>query len=78
MCDRADHPEEISLARKIERPEEVRALLDQTDPECIVEVTMLDGETSNLEQDGNLIVSAASSVGLYTIPFRNIRSISFT
>jgi len=52
-------------------------LLDHTGPDCIVEVTMTDGEKTTLEQDGNLIVSAASSVGLYTIPFHRLRSISF-
>ena len=53
-------------------------LLDHTGPDCIVEVTMTDGEKTTLEQDGNLIVSAASSVGLYTIPFHRLRSISFS
>jgi len=52
-------------------------LLDHTGPECIVEVTLTNGEKTTLEQDGNLIVSAASSVGLYTIPFHRLRSISF-
>ncbi len=52
-------------------------LLDHTGPECIVEVTMTNGEKTALKQDGNLIVSAASSVGLYTIPFRRVHSISF-
>lgn len=53
-------------------------LLDHTGPGCIVEVTMTDGEKTTLEQDGNLIISAASSVGLYTIPFHRLRSISFS
>ena len=53
-------------------------LLDHTGPECIVEVTLTDGEKTTLVQDGNLIVSAASSVGLYTIPFHRLRSISFS
>ena len=53
-------------------------LLDHTGPDCIVEVTMTNGEKTTLEQDGNLIVSAASSVGLYTIPFHRLRSISFS
>jgi hypothetical protein len=52
-------------------------LLDHTGPESIAEVTMTDGEKFKVEQDGNLIVSAASSFGLYTIPFRRARSISF-
>jgi len=52
-------------------------LLDHTGPGCIVEVTMTNGEKTTLEQDGNLIVSAASSVGLYTLPFHRLRSISF-
>ncbi len=52
-------------------------LLDHTAPECIAELTMEDGEKSRLELDGNMIVSAASSVGLYTIPLRRIHSISF-
>jgi len=52
-------------------------LLDHTGPGCVVEVTMTNGEKKTLEQDGNLIVSAASSVGLYTLPFHRLRSISF-
>jgi len=52
-------------------------LLDHTGPDCTVEVTLTNGEKTTLEQDGNLIVSAASSVGLYTIPFHRLRSISF-
>jgi AcrR family transcriptional regulator len=52
-------------------------LLDHTGPDCIVEVTLTNGEKTTLERDGNLIVSAASSVGLYTIPFHRLRSISF-
>jgi AcrR family transcriptional regulator len=52
-------------------------LVDHTGPGCIVEVTMTNNEKTTLEQDGNLIVSAASSVGLYTIPFHRLRSISF-
>ena len=52
-------------------------LLDHTGPGCVVEVTMTNGEKTTLEQDGNLIVSAASSVGLYTVPFHRLRSISF-
>ncbi len=52
-------------------------LLDHAAPECSMEITMKDGEISHLELDGNMIVSAASSVGLYTIPFRLVRSICF-
>jgi AcrR family transcriptional regulator len=52
-------------------------LLDHKGPDCTVEVTLTNGEKTTLEQDGNLIVSAASSVGLYTIPFHRLRSISF-
>lgn len=52
-------------------------LVDHTGPGCIVEVNMTNGEKTTFEQDGNLIVSAASSVGLYTIPFHRLRSISF-
>jgi AcrR family transcriptional regulator len=52
-------------------------LLDHKGPDCIVDVTMTNGEKAAFEQDGNLIVSAASSVGLYTIPFHRLRSISF-
>ena len=52
-------------------------LLDHTGLDCIAEVTLTNGEKTTLEQDGNLIVSAASSVGLYTIPFHRLRSISF-
>jgi AcrR family transcriptional regulator len=52
-------------------------LLDHIGTDCIVEVTLTNGEKTTLEQDGNLIVSAASSVGLYTIPFHRLRSISF-
>jgi AcrR family transcriptional regulator len=52
-------------------------LLDHSGAECTVKVTMTDGERTTLHQDGNLIVSAACSVGYYTIPFRNVRTISF-
>jgi AcrR family transcriptional regulator len=52
-------------------------LLDHTGPECLAEVTMTDGEKVKLEQDGNMIVSAASPFGMYTVPFRCTRSISF-
>lgn len=52
-------------------------LQDHTRPECPIRITMKDGEKTNLELDGNMILSAASSVGLYTVPFRRVRSISF-
>ncbi len=52
-------------------------LVDHAAPGCTAEVTMTDGEKTVLEQDSNLILSAASSVGLYAIPFRRLRSISF-
>jgi AcrR family transcriptional regulator len=52
-------------------------LLDHMGAGCMVEVTMTDGAKTTIEQDGNLIVSAASSVGLYTVPFHRLRSISF-
>jgi AcrR family transcriptional regulator len=52
-------------------------IMDHTVPECPAEVTMLDGKSSRLEPDGNTIISAASSVGLYTIPIRRVSSISF-
>jgi len=51
--------------------------VDHTGPDCTVEVTMTDGEKTVLKQDSNLILSAASSVGLYAIPFHRVRSISF-
>jgi AcrR family transcriptional regulator len=52
-------------------------LFDHTSPACAGKVTMADGEQAGVELDGNMIVSAASSVGLYTIPLRSVRSISF-
>lgn len=52
-------------------------LFDPTHAEYGVKVTMTDGEQAGVELDGNMIVSAASSVGLYTIPLRRVRSISF-
>lgn len=50
--------------------------LQHNGPVCTVEVAMADGETTMLEQDGNLIVSGASSVGLFTIPLQRVRTIS--
>jgi AcrR family transcriptional regulator len=52
-------------------------LLDNTGTGCVAQVTLRSGEKIGLDQDGNMIVSAASSAGLYTLPFHRLRSISF-
>ena len=76
---RKDHISEIITEGEIRLDTEKIAfiLLDHTDQGCMVKVTLIGGEKTTLAQDGNTIVSAASSVGLYTIPFHRLRSISF-